>query len=44
MDMFLQCGSTTTQPILDKTNYTFWKARVGAFLKFIEKKCLDIGC
>ncbi|KAA0050098.1 gag-proteinase polyprotein [Cucumis melo var. makuwa] len=38
---FVRDGTSTTRPsILDGTNYTYWKARMMAFLRSIDNKCL----
>ena len=31
-------GSINRQPILDGTNYDYWKPRMVAFLKYIDRK------
>ena len=33
-------GSVTRPPVLDGTNYDYWKARMTAFLKSIDNKTL----
>ena len=38
MDAIKEGGSTTRPPILDGSNYSYWKARMIAFLKSIDNK------
>ncbi|GAA0182708.1 hypothetical protein LIER_30412 [Lithospermum erythrorhizon] len=38
MEGFREGGSTTRPPVLDGTNYAYWKARMTAFLKSMDTK------
>ena len=38
MESIREGGSTTPPPMLDGLNYTYWKARMIAFLKSIDNK------
>ena len=37
MDLMKEGGSTRC-PLLDGMNYDYWKARIGGFIKSIDKK------
>ena len=38
MDSIRECNTTHRPPLLDDTNYSYWKARMRAFLKSIDEK------
>ena len=38
MDSIRRGGSTTHPPVLDETNYSYWKDWIIAFLKSIDSK------
>ncbi|GAA0142651.1 hypothetical protein LIER_03497 [Lithospermum erythrorhizon] len=38
MEGFREGGSTTRSPVLDGTNYAYWKARMTTFLKSMDTK------
>lgn len=38
MEPIREGGSTTCPPVLDGSNYSYWKARMIAFLKSIDNK------
>ena len=38
MDLMKEGGSTSRSPLLDGTNYGYWKARMCTFIKSIDEK------
>ena len=38
MDLMEKGGSTSRPPLLDGTNYGYWKARMRSFIKSIDEK------
>ena len=39
MDLMKECGSRTNHPpLLDETNYGYWKVRIRAFIKSTDEK------
>ena len=38
MDLMKEGGSTSCHPLLDGTNYGYWKVRMHAFIKSIDEK------
>ena len=43
MDLLKESGSTNRPPLLDGTNYGYWKARMCAFIKSIDEKGMEIS-
>ncbi|GAA0186801.1 hypothetical protein LIER_34089 [Lithospermum erythrorhizon] len=42
MEGFREGGSTARPPVLDGTNYAYWKARMTAFLKSMDTTTLKV--
>ncbi|GAA0172400.1 hypothetical protein LIER_26236 [Lithospermum erythrorhizon] len=44
MECFKKGGSITRPPLLDGLNYSYWKAKVTAFLRSIDTKTWKVVC